>query len=83
MKEGILYYYENDHLSLEKKIQFLVPQFVDKRLEFPEFVAINPQDAKGIDSVSVILPDRKQIVDVEIELDPQILRNHYWIGVDV
>lgn len=82
MKSGIYYHLPNDHLSTEQKIIHLVPFYIQKLGQVPEFVCVNPEQIGDLREVKFPVVGVPEEVRVWVWPDRQMMRNHFLIGVN-
>jgi hypothetical protein len=71
MNIGMLWLDDDKHTTLEEKIEKAADYYHNKYGQSPDFCVVNP----------TMLEESKNIGRIQVRTAPNILRNHFWVGI--
>lgn len=71
MNVGMLWLDDDKHTTIEEKIQKAADYYHNKYGQSPNLCFVNP----------AMLAEAKNIGRIQVRTAPNILRNHFWVGV--
>jgi hypothetical protein len=74
MKQGLLWFDDNTHRTLEDKVTRAAHHYQQKHGRWPNTCYVNPADHNGVSAVTIGAHSVKVLPAVNC------LRSHYWIG---